>query len=122
MKLENGHSCLDVQLEVADLGDNEDLLIGLDLFKQLGYEIANVPFTWPSAVTPVNNITVGDANTTIPRPVGIGEDGIAPEWRKVLLTSIAKELKMPTIKFGIDNRNYWRSSVDQTISCATRIP
>ena len=45
--LENGSHSISVDLEVADLGDNEILIIGLDLFAKLSYSIEGVPFTWP---------------------------------------------------------------------------
>jgi hypothetical protein len=45
--LENGNKRLKVDLEVADLGGEEELIIGVDLFRPLGFTIQNVPFTWP---------------------------------------------------------------------------
>lgn len=47
VRLENGDKVLSVELEVAYL-DDEKLLIGLDLFKDLDYAIMNIPFTLPA--------------------------------------------------------------------------
>ena len=45
--LENGSKRLKVDLEVADLGGEEELIIGDNLFRLLGYRIQGVPITWP---------------------------------------------------------------------------
>jgi hypothetical protein len=44
---ENGDKRIKVDLEVADLAGEEEVIIGVDLFRSLGYTIAGVPFTWP---------------------------------------------------------------------------
>ena len=45
--LENSNKKLNVRLEVAELTGIEEVLIGVDLFKSLGYQVTCVPFTWP---------------------------------------------------------------------------
>ena len=50
-KLENGRKIISADFEVADLGGDEDFIIGLDLFPKLGNEINNVPFTWPQTIS-----------------------------------------------------------------------
>jgi hypothetical protein len=46
LDLENGSTKHSVQLMVADLQD-DDFLIGTDLFQQLGYGMTGIPVTWP---------------------------------------------------------------------------
>ncbi len=48
LTLENGHKILQVDLEVAKLSDDEDMVIGMDLFKPLGFELLGVSFAWPT--------------------------------------------------------------------------
>jgi hypothetical protein len=57
--LENGSKRLRVDLEVADLGGDEELIIGDDLFRPLGYMIQGVPFTWPEIA---EELSVPDAS------------------------------------------------------------
>ena len=75
--LENGHHRFPVKLEVANLGDAEDLIIGLDLFPQLGYEIANVPFTWPSQ-------TIEQIVKKPQHEISSEDNGVVDEWKQVL--------------------------------------
>ena len=81
--LENGIKKIKVNLEVAALSGDEELIIGMDLFKPLGYELLNVPFTWPEK-KPIENTHKKEVGRILERPIGVGEDGIAEEWRKVL--------------------------------------
>jgi hypothetical protein len=46
VELRNGETILTTTLRVAELA-SDDLLIGTDLFDELGYEIHNVPTRWP---------------------------------------------------------------------------
>ena len=50
LTLENGNRIIKVDLEVAKLSGEEDMVIGMDLFEPLGFELLGVPFTWPSQV------------------------------------------------------------------------
>ena len=43
---------LRVDLEVADLSGEEEVIIGIDLFEPLGFQILGVPFAWPSREEP----------------------------------------------------------------------
>ena len=45
--LENGQHRIQVDFEVANLEGGEEMVIRMDLFKPLGFEIIGVPFTWP---------------------------------------------------------------------------
>ena len=45
--LENGQHRIQVDFEVANLEGGEEMVIGMDLFKPLGFEIIGVLFTWP---------------------------------------------------------------------------
>ena len=44
--LENGQHRIQVDFEVANLEGGEEMVIRMDLFKPLGFEIIGVPFTW----------------------------------------------------------------------------
>lgn len=80
--LENGSKKLYISLEVADLSDNEDLIIGLNLFSELNYEIRNIPITWPQAK---GEDKVCEKEVKKPqRPSGVDENGIHPSWKKIL--------------------------------------
>jgi len=48
LQLENGLRSIEATFEVADLSGNEKLILGMDLFPKLGFELRNVPFTWPT--------------------------------------------------------------------------
>ena len=45
--LENGQHRIYVDFEVANLEGEKEMVIRMDLFKLLGFEIIGVPFTWP---------------------------------------------------------------------------
>ena len=45
--LENGQHRIQVDFEVANLEGGEEMVIRMDLFKLLGFEIIGAPFTWP---------------------------------------------------------------------------
>jgi hypothetical protein len=46
-----GKESANTLLEVADLHGEVKLLIGMDLFKQLGFKLKNVPFLWPNQLS-----------------------------------------------------------------------
>ena len=48
LTLENGTRVIKVDLEVAELSGEEELIIGIDLFKPLGFELQNIPYMWPT--------------------------------------------------------------------------
>jgi hypothetical protein len=84
--LENGKKILKVTLEVAELADEEDLIIGMDLFASLGFTVSGVPFTWPERTM------LAEKNKNEPKhdlhimyqQLGLNENGISPKWTKVL--------------------------------------
>jgi hypothetical protein len=81
--LENGSVSIRADFEIADLEDGEDLIIGLNLFKPLNYQLTGIPFTWP--------VKVDSPSKKLPEPVpldlpaGVDSNGIADEWKQVLL-------------------------------------
>ena len=85
LHLENGNKNIVVNLEVAKLSGGEKLILGLDLFKSLNFQLLNVPFTWPrsdmeSGVVQAKNIQ----HNSLEDREGIPEDGIVSEWKEVL--------------------------------------
>jgi len=80
--LENGTHSIFADLEVAELGDNETLIIGLDLFTRLSYSIEGVPFTWPQPKMNIDSLPELDG--PLVRPSGIDQQGIAEDWKEVL--------------------------------------
>ena len=70
-----------MDLEVADLEGDEEMVIGRDLFRVLGYEVLNVPFTWPQCEDTTRQ---PKERTHEEVPEGIGEDGVAPEWKELI--------------------------------------
>lgn len=82
--LENGVRRIQVDLEVAELEGGEDMVIGMDLFQPLGFEIRGVPFTWPrvpdEVKPPDSKISMKELN----RPPDVDENGIAEDWMTVL--------------------------------------
>ena len=47
LTLENGNRKIIVDLEVATMSGEDQLVIGIDLFEPLGYKLQGVPYTWP---------------------------------------------------------------------------
>src|SRR5512144_1307873 len=48
--LENGKCRVTAALEVVKLSGEQQVVIGLDLFPALGYQVTGVPFLWPQGV------------------------------------------------------------------------
>jgi len=103
-RLENGKKIITADFEVADLGDNEDFIIGLDLFPKLGYEITNVPFTWPQLVSS-DKVKKEDMSTAYIHP-DIDENGVAKQWKQVLMDNQAlpvnSRCKLPGAELAIN--------------------
>ena len=95
VEIRNGTKRIIVKLEVGNLSGGEKVILGLDLFDQLGYQIQNIPILFPASETEeVENkkkrqreITKEDAEEL--QRFGIGGDGIPKEWRKVLEDNMA---------------------------------
>ena len=104
--LENGQKRVLVDLEVANLEDQETLIIGLDLFKLLGYEISNIPFTWPQPSD--NHAKKMKPSYDDIRPNGVDQNGIAEEWKKVLEDNQAlpknSKCKLPDAELTIETK------------------
>src|SRR5690348_5446144 len=76
-----------VDLEVAELFGEDQLVIGIDLFKQLGYELNRVPYMWPIKNTDLYGKKVKTELYTM--PLGVSLDGIAKEWEQVIVDNQA---------------------------------
>jgi hypothetical protein len=99
--LENGSKRLRVDLEVADLGGDKELIIGDDLFRPLGYTIQGVPFTWPEIAEELSVLDASlklenegdqelpESRKRIQFPEGVDESGRHPSWLPVLPTMVA---------------------------------
>jgi len=105
LTLENGRKTLQVDLEVAELEGEEELVIGRDLFQPLGYEMMNVPFTWPESATSETK-TSHKERITPEYPEGLDEFGVAPEWKDVIARNQAipkhARCKLPGAELSID--------------------
>ena len=104
--LENAQKRVLIDLEVVNLEDQETLIIGLDLFKLLGYEISNIPFTWPQ---PTDNHTKKvKPKYDDTKPDGVDQNGIAEEWKKVLEDNQAlpknSKCKLPDAELAIETK------------------
>jgi hypothetical protein len=86
--LENGKYRVKVTLEVVDLTGEQQMLIGLNLFQQLGFKISGVPFLWPQ-VPEVAQAATEVEKQVEDRPAGVGEDGVHEEWKQVLADNAA---------------------------------
>ena len=105
LTLENGTKKIKVNLEVGELSGEEELVIGMDLFQPLGYELLNVPFTWPNRAE-VPEPPKEKMKEPVNRPPGVDENGIAEEWKQVLSDNAAipttSLCKLPGAEFEID--------------------
>ena len=63
---------------------DEEVIIGIDLFGPLGFQILGVPFAWPDRgnCAMQGNAAKREENVTL--PTGVDENGIAREWESVL--------------------------------------
>ena len=84
--LQNGIKQIVVDLEVANFNDNDTLVIGLNLFEFLDYELKCVPFTYPREISedPPKKFK---SPTTLPASVDL--NGIAEKWKQVLVDNQA---------------------------------
>jgi hypothetical protein len=111
---ENGDKRIKVDLEVADLAGEEEVIIGVDLFRSLGYTIAGVPFTWPENraqdAAPKELNTAPKETDVAPKrieyPEGVDENGIHSSWRQVLADNanipVTSRCKLPGAAVSID--------------------
>ena len=84
LTLENGNKVLRVDLEVADLSGDEEVIIGIDLFEPLGFQVLGVPFAWPQHAEPLTTTKKKELKEPVVPPPGVDENGIADEWKEVL--------------------------------------
>lgn len=81
--IENGKHRITTELEIADLADDETLIIGLNLFSKLSYSIQGVPIFWPHS----NHVDLPKVESNVEStqlPDTVDKNGIAEEWKKVL--------------------------------------
>ena len=78
LTLENGSNSINVDLEVADLSGSEKLIIGIDLFKKLGFGLSGVPFTVPQKKLTSEKIPKVEVKE------GQKLEDLPIEWREVL--------------------------------------
>jgi transposase InsO family protein len=114
--LENGKHIVHLDLEVANLHGDEEILIGRDLFEPLGFYIGGVPFAWPQSPPTVE--VKPEKKRTEPVPLSnVDSNGIAQEWKQVLAdneaipsTSVCKlpgaELALETVGEPVFRRQY----------------
>jgi hypothetical protein len=81
--LENGSRKLLVRLEVAEMSGEEDLLIGTDLWRPLGYELLGVPCTLPTVPEDTKSSQPMDINGKIKEKEFTARE-IVDEWKQVL--------------------------------------
>ena len=79
--LENGQKVLKVDLEVADLSGEDEMVIGMNLFEPLGFAVTGVPFTWPLVIKEPE--LKKEKKFDLPEKL-IDRDGIPFAWKKVL--------------------------------------
>ncbi len=119
LELLNGNKKLQVTLEVGDLSGGEKLIIGLNLFGLLGYQIRNIPILLSSidSAKPEENLPkdgrIEDVNAEL-EEYGITEDGIAEEWRNIIADNmnlpISSTCLLPESELSIntgDNKPVW---------------
>jgi hypothetical protein len=111
---ENGDKRIKVDLEVADLAGEEEVIIGVDLFRSLGYTIAGVPFTWPENraqdAAPKGTDAAPKRTDVAPKrieyPEGVDENGIHSSWHQVLADNakipVTSRCKLPGAAVRID--------------------
>ena len=91
VKIEAGKESMETELEVASLSSNVELIIGRDLCWKLGIQLSNVPLLFPNQMEKINSTKKEKIKTGIDLPPGVGKDGIAEEWKKIL----EDNLKLP---------------------------
>ena len=121
LELLNGSKELQVTLEVGNLSGGEKLIIGLNLFGLLGYQIRNIPILLPSAdnIKPDGENVLNkkdkirDINAEL-KEHGIAEDGIAEEWKSIIIDNmnlpISSTCLLPESELSIntgDNKPVW---------------
>ena len=59
-------------------------IIGMDVFGQLGFQLNNIPFTWPTEVVAKVKQKVEPVANNTELSEAVNQTGIAHEWKKVL--------------------------------------
>jgi hypothetical protein len=113
---------INVTMEVGDLSGDTKMVIGLDLFKPLGYQLQNIPILYPTEndmkktkkKKKNNKYQNNDTSLEELSKYGIGSDGIAEEWRKVLADNAALPISstclIPESELSIntgDHKSVW---------------
>ena len=112
--LENGGRRIKVDLEVAELAGDKEVIIGVDLFRPLGYSVTGVPFTWPEQAVVLEGQSNPESSAStdqkrIEYPEGVDENGIHPSWHQVLADNanipVTARCELPGVSVRIDTGN-----------------
>ena len=87
--LENGKRSILVDLEVANLDSNEKLILGLDVFSKLGFEITGVPFHQPERSDSELQVKSVKNSLSTELPPEVNAEGIHESWNEVLAANQA---------------------------------
>ena len=89
LELKAGKTSVIANFDVADLSDDLELIIGMNLFNKLGFQLSNIPFTWPDTISTKNKTKLEIFNEDLVKPPpNVGQDGIADEWRQIIEENI----------------------------------
>ena len=88
VNLKAGDESVDVNLEVAKLGSEVKLLIGMDLFEKLRFKLNNVPILFPRERKEETIIKLRE-KVEVGLPKGVDENGIHHSWKKVIEDNLA---------------------------------
>src|SRR3954465_2105955 len=107
-----------MDLKVANLSGEEELIVGFDLFKPLGYAVQGVPFTWPEIAeeptAPEASLKLElDGRQALPEsrkridyPEEVDEVGRHPSWLPVLADNaniaVSARCRLPGACVSID--------------------
>jgi hypothetical protein len=96
LTLENGCRVIQADFEVAELEGGEELVIGIDLFQLLGFEIVGVPISWPQTVKKIEETVKPVEN--FERPDAVNQDGVAAEWKEMFKDELQGVVTMDLLK------------------------
>ena len=92
VEIKNGSKRITATLEIGQLSGDISMIIGLDLFSPLVYELLNVPILFPKEEIEVNKKKKPELDQVVDseelKKCSISENGISLEWKKVLKDNI----------------------------------
>ena len=96
-------------VEVMQLSGDVQLLIEMDTFSTLGFQLNNVPITWPEEVMEMEEKKRKKDLVEQELPSNVDENGIATEWKKVLKDNlrlpISSVCKLPDSVLAINTED-----------------